>query len=100
MAWSLVAIHAGTVVSYRIAADANALHIFFKAQFKEGVPDRVIRIEGGSPVELFCPSVEGIIIWCALKSGEERFYDTRTGERLTVEKVEAGERAGKIHFYS
>lgn len=93
-------IHAGTVLPCRLMANADhtALHVFFDIQTEEGPPDRVIRIKGKSPVDLFCPSIEGTVIWCQLKSREEHFYDTRSGKRLTKKQMK--DRAEEIHFYS
>jgi len=95
-------IHSGTVLSscVMVNASSNALHIFFGAQTtKENSPDLVIPIKGKSTIDLFCPSVEGTVIWCKLKSGENRFYDIRTGERLTTQKLKTRSKVEKISFY-
>lgn len=95
-------IHAGTTLSCRIMTNASktALHVFFNTQASKGEsPDLIISIGNKSPVDMFCPSVEGTVIWCTLESGEERFYDTRTGERLTTEKLKARNKVEKINFY-
>ncbi|MDD5050235.1 MAG: hypothetical protein PHV93_00645 [Candidatus Pacebacteria bacterium] len=96
----IVAMHKGTVLSCFIKTNTNcnALLVLFGTKAKKGEPpDVVISIEGGSPVDLFCPSVEGTVIWCKLKSGEERFYDTRTGKHLSEKELK--ERSAEIHLY-
>lgn len=92
-------IHTGTVLSYRVIANADqtAMHVYFDDGSKTEKPDVVILVEGGSQVDIFCPSVEGTVIWCILKTGEERIYDTRTGKRLSKEELK--DRLGEIHFY-
>lgn len=99
----MMLIHAGTVLSCRLTANTNktALHVFFSAQATKGEsPDQVIPIKSKSPVDMFCPSVEGTVIWCKLESGKEQYYDTRTGEHLTTEKLKARNKVEQINFYA
>ena len=96
---TLEVIHAGTVLSYRVIvnADQTAMHVHFDDEAKTEKPDVVILVEGGSQVDFFCPSVEGTVILCILKTGEEHIYDTRTGKRLSKEELR--DRSGEIHSY-
>ena len=92
-------VHAGTVLSCRVTANADqtAMYVYFGSGAKTEKPDVVIPVEGKSLVDVFCPSVEGTVILCILKSREERIYDTRTGKRLSKEELR--DRSGEIHFY-
>lgn len=92
-------IHTGTVLSFRaiVNTDQTVMHVHFDDEVKTEKPDVVILVEGGSQVDIFCPSVEGTVILCILKTGEERIYDTRTGKRLSKEELK--DRSGEIHFY-
>ena len=91
--------HAGTVLSCQITtnADQTVMHVWLGNEAKTENPDVVIPVEGKSPVDTFCPSVEGTVILCILKSGEECIYDTRTGKRLSEKELK--DRSGEIHFY-
>ena len=92
-------IHTGSILSCRVVpnADLTAMHVYFDVKANAEKPDVVIPVEGKSLIDIFCPSVEGTVILCILKSGEERYYDTRTGKLLVKEDLKA--RAGEIHFY-
>ncbi len=48
-----------------------------------------IMIEKKSKIDFICPSIEGTVVLCVLKSGEERFYDSRTGNCLSIDDVMA-----------
>lgn len=95
--------HNGTVLSCRLTHNANhtGLLVSFDAKNKgHWRPNLKIPVRGKSPIDCFCPSVEGTVIWCKLASGEERLYDTRTGKRLTTKEIKARNRAGKMHFHT
>lgn len=67
--------------------------------FTDGTDQKsqMIYIQGDSPVDMFCPSVEGTVIICWLKSGKECVYDTLTGSLLTAKDLMA--RRDEIHVY-
>ncbi len=95
--------HTGTVLSCRVQQgdDQKSLLVFLKGKTGDSLkPDVTIRVRGRSPINLFCPSVEGTVIWCRLVSGEERFYETRTGKRLTPDELKKMSKAGKLHIYT
>lgn len=93
-------VHAGTALSLRLrtSPDCFALNIFFETKgVTAETPDLVIPIEGDSPAHLCCPSVEGTVIWCQLKSGKHVFFDSMTGLQLATEKLKERQ---DVHFYS
>ncbi len=95
--------HIGTVLSCRLTHNDNhtGLLVSFDTKNKgPWRPDFKIPVRGKSPIDCFCPSVEGTVIWCKLASGENRYYDTRTGRRLNEKDLRKKDRAGKVHFYT
>ncbi len=90
--------HKGTELSCDITAtkDGKSLQVTFTGGTEQ--KSRTIQIQGGSPVDTFCPSVEGTVILCFLKSGKEQIYDTLSGSLLSKENL--SKRGGAIHFYS
>lgn len=94
----MAVIHNGSELSCKITTteDAMSLQVFFTGGTEQ--ESRTIKIRGDSPVNMFCPSVEGTVIFCCLQSGEEQFYDTLSGGLLSQEDL--NKRSGQIHFYS
>jgi hypothetical protein len=86
--------HSGSLQSFQAsgATDYQSICLTFD-------DDRqlVIAVDGASPIDMFCPSVEGTVMWVRLRSGEERYYSTETGQRLTEDELWAGRQS--IHFY-
>ncbi len=92
-------LHSGTKLSCRITHnDSNTgLLVSFDTKITGPFrPDVKIQVRGKSEVDAFCPSIEGTVIWCQLVSGEQLFYDTRTGRRISDKKLQ--DRAA--HFYA
>lgn len=94
---AVVVVHNGSELSYQVTAaeDAMSLEIIFADGAK-----KIIKIEGYSPVSMFCPSIEGTVILCYLESGEEQFYDTLSGSLLSLENMNERSGQGQIHFYN
>lgn len=89
--------HSGTEISCDIAVAADGMSL--KVVFTGGTnrKSQTIRIQGKSPVDMFCPSVEGTVVRCFLKSGAEQIYDM-SGNLLSAEELK-GKWNNKIHFY-
>lgn len=94
---NIAVIHNGTKISCEITAaeDAMSLEVVFTTGTEQ--KSQMIQIQGDSPVNMFCPSVEGTVIFCYLESGKEQFYDTLSGALLSEEDLD--KRSGQIHFY-
>lgn len=94
---NLTVIYSGSELSCEITAteDAMSLKVLFTGGTEQ--KSRTIQIQGSSPVNMFCPSFEGTVVFCYLESGEEHFYDTLSGALLSQEDL--NKRSGQIHFY-
>ena len=44
----------------------------------------ILHNNGGAPIDLMCPSTDGKVLWCSLEDGKEIFFETATGEPLTI----------------
>lgn len=94
-------IHHGTELPLRLTHNTTytGLLVFFDTKSKGfESPDVRIAVRGKSTVDSFFPSEEGTVIWCRLNSGEERYYETRTGKRLTEKQLQKLSANGKVHF--
>ncbi|MSU55813.1 MAG: hypothetical protein EXS51_00675 [Candidatus Taylorbacteria bacterium] len=94
-------IHGGTELSCRLTHNARhtGLLVLFNMEggdFKN--PDVRISVQGKSLIDSFFPSDEGTVIWCQLNSGEQRYYETRTGKQLTEKQLQKQKADGKVHF--
>ena len=94
---NIVVKHTGSEISCNITAaeDGMSLRVIFTGGTDQ--KSKTIQIQGDSPVVMFCPSVEGTVILCYLKSSEEQYYDILSGKQLSTDEIKT--RSAKIHFY-
>jgi hypothetical protein len=77
--------HTGTELSLAIGEQPDGLGL--TVMINGSSEAKIIKIEGGSKIDLFIPSVQGTIIYCILESGEERFFDSITGSLLSRNEI-------------
>lgn len=77
--------HIGTELSLVIREKSRGFRLVVNINGSK--EERIIQINGKFPVHMFCPSVQGTVVWCVLKSGEEIFFDSVTGSILNGQDI-------------
>ena len=84
--------------SFRAELDENGRKI--DITFRDGKKSVIEISDKDAPIDLICPSEDGLIMWCSLKNGVERFFETLTGVPFVPTNIMSDKLGCMPKFYS